>query len=81
MKIAVLLGDGMADVPLDELDGCTPLQVASTPHLDALARDGVLGTASTVPVPYMPASSPGANPSTRSRSWMSRTGSPSSPCR
>ncbi|MDF1552166.1 MAG: cofactor-independent phosphoglycerate mutase [Deferrisomatales bacterium] len=60
MKIAVLLGDGMADVPLDELDGLTPLQSAATPHLDALAREGVLGTAVTVPEGY-PAGSDVAN--------------------
>jgi 2,3-bisphosphoglycerate-independent phosphoglycerate mutase len=60
MKIAVLLGDGMADSPVDELDGRTPLQAAVTPHLDALAREGTLGTAVTVPAGY-PAGSDVAN--------------------
>jgi 2,3-bisphosphoglycerate-independent phosphoglycerate mutase len=60
VKIAVLLGDGMADVPLDELGGKTPLEAAVTPHLDALARDGTLGTAVTVPDGY-PAGSDVAN--------------------
>lgn len=60
MKIAVLLGDGMADVPLAELGGRTPLEVAPTPNLDALARQGTLGLASTVP-PGLPAGSDVAN--------------------
>jgi len=60
VKIAILLGDGMADLPLDELAGRTPLQAAATPHLDALARDGVLGTAATLPDGY-PAGSDVAN--------------------
>ena len=34
MKYIVVLGDGMADYPLTELEGKTPLQVAK-PHLDA----------------------------------------------
>ena len=42
MKVATLLGDGMADVPLDELSGRTPLEAARTPHMDALARDGAV---------------------------------------
>ncbi len=49
MKVAVLLGDGMADIPVDELGGRTPLEAARTPHLDALARKGTLGLARTVP--------------------------------
>ncbi|NTU59999.1 MAG: cofactor-independent phosphoglycerate mutase [Deltaproteobacteria bacterium] len=49
MKVAILLGDGMADVPLAELDGKTPLEAVPTPHMDALARAGTLGLAITVP--------------------------------
>lgn len=60
MKVAVLLGDGMADVPLAELDGRTPLEVAKTPHIDAVARAGTLGLAVTVPE-GMPAGSDVAN--------------------
>lgn len=60
MKVAVLLGDGMADVPLPELDGKTPLEAASTPNMDALARAGTLGLAVTVP-PGLPAGSDVAN--------------------
>jgi 2,3-bisphosphoglycerate-independent phosphoglycerate mutase len=49
MKYIVLVGDGMADRPLRELDGKTPLQVASTPNMDRLASAGVLGKVRTVP--------------------------------
>ena len=42
MKYLILLGDGMADYPLDELGGKTPLEAARTPHMDALALRGPL---------------------------------------
>ncbi|MEA3347437.1 MAG: cofactor-independent phosphoglycerate mutase [Pseudomonadota bacterium] len=59
-KYLVLLGDGMADEPLAELDGKTPLMAASTPHLDELAKKSQLGTALTVPEGF-PAGSDVAN--------------------
>lgn len=59
-KYMVLLGDGMADYPLAELGGRTPLQAAQTPHLDELARQGTLGLARTVP-PGLPPGSDVAN--------------------
>jgi len=43
MKIILVVGDGMADRPLNELDGRTPLEAAQTPNLDAVARGGVCG--------------------------------------
>ena len=43
MKYVILHADGMADHPRQELDGRTPLQAASTPHLDRLAQGGELG--------------------------------------
>ncbi|MDD1679840.1 MAG: cofactor-independent phosphoglycerate mutase [Methanomicrobiales archaeon] len=49
MKYLVLLGDGMADEPLDELGGKTPLEYARTPHMDRVAREGKCGLLSTVP--------------------------------
>ncbi len=55
-KYVVLIGDGMADYPLAELDGRTPLQAARTPHLDRLARKGTLGRVVTVPSGYPPGS-------------------------
>ncbi len=59
-KYIVLLGDGMADEPLPELEGKTPLQAAATPHFDLLAKTAELGTAVTVPEGY-PAGSDVAN--------------------
>lgn len=46
----------MADYPLPQLGGQTPLQYASTPHMDALARRGRLGLARTVPPGFPPGS-------------------------
>ena len=40
MKYLVLVPDGAADYPLDELDGRTPLEAAATPNMDRLAREG-----------------------------------------
>lgn len=56
MKLVVLLGDGMADLPLEVLDGRTPLQAASTPHMDYLAGIGRSGLARTVPESLPPGS-------------------------
>jgi 2,3-bisphosphoglycerate-independent phosphoglycerate mutase len=60
MKHIIILGDGMADLPIEKLGGKTPLMVAKTPHIDALARDGRTGFLSTVPGD-MPAGSEIAN--------------------
>jgi len=49
MKHVILVGDGMADYPLDELDGKTPLQVADKPNMDQLAGMGACGLLRTVP--------------------------------
>ena len=38
MKYIVILCDGMADEPLEELNGKTPMEVAHTPNLDRLAK-------------------------------------------
>ena len=48
MKYVVILGDGMADWPLDELQGETPLFRARTPVMDALAKVSEIGTVSTI---------------------------------
>lgn len=53
MKYVLIVPDGMADQPMAELDGRTPLAVAKTPHLDGLARAGVVGRVATIP-PGMP---------------------------
>jgi 2,3-bisphosphoglycerate-independent phosphoglycerate mutase len=49
MKYLVLIGDGMADRPLDALGGKTPLMAARTPNMDALAQQGELGLVRTIP--------------------------------
>lgn len=49
MKYIVILGDGMADEPLPELGGKTPLEYAKTPNMDRLAREGGCGMLSTIP--------------------------------
>lgn len=43
MKTILVVGDGMADRPLRELDGRTPLEAAQTPNLDTVAQGGVCG--------------------------------------
>lgn len=49
MKYLLIIFDGMADEPLVELDGKTPMQVARTPNMDGLAAKGVIGAANTTP--------------------------------
>jgi len=49
LKYAVLIADGMADYPLQELGGKTPIEAADTPAMDLLARKGMLGVARTIP--------------------------------
>ena len=56
MKYMVLLGDGMSDEPVAGLGGKTPLEVAKTPNMDRLARDGIIGLAETVPKGFHPGS-------------------------
>jgi 2,3-bisphosphoglycerate-independent phosphoglycerate mutase len=56
MKYVVLLGDGMADEPMAELGGKTPLQCAHTPNMDRLAREGQVGLAQTIPEGFPPGS-------------------------
>jgi len=43
MKYVIFLGDGMADVAVPELGGKTPLEAASHPTMDELARRGLFG--------------------------------------
>ncbi|MBN2036227.1 MAG: cofactor-independent phosphoglycerate mutase [Chitinispirillaceae bacterium] len=55
-KYALLVGDGMADLPLAELGGKTPLAYAATPNMDRIARSGAIGQVSTVPSGMPPGS-------------------------
>ncbi|OGX17245.1 MAG: cofactor-independent phosphoglycerate mutase [Omnitrophica WOR_2 bacterium RBG_13_44_8b] len=56
MKYIVLVGDGMADYPIKELDERTPLEVARTPNMDFIAQHGRLGRIKTIPEKMQPAS-------------------------
>ncbi|MBU4140303.1 MAG: cofactor-independent phosphoglycerate mutase [Candidatus Omnitrophica bacterium] len=56
MKYIVLVGDGMADYPLEELQGKTPLEAAKTPNMDYIAECGQVGWARTIPDKMAPAS-------------------------
>ena len=49
MKYVLVIGDGMADEPVAELGGKTPLQYADTPVMDALASAGEIGSVRTIP--------------------------------
>ena len=56
MKYIVILCDGMADEPLEELNGKTPMEVAHTPNLDRLAKSSEIGMVQTVPDGMAPGS-------------------------
>lgn len=56
MKYVVVLSDGMAGRPLEELGGRTTLEAAHTPNMDALAKVSELGMASMVPAGMAPGS-------------------------
>ena len=56
MKYIIMLGDGMADRPLEELDGKTPLEYAKTEIMDALAKKSEIGMAYTIPEGMSPGS-------------------------
>lgn len=56
MKYVVVLGDGMADEPLQELGGKTPLSYADTPALDKIAKKSEIGMVKTVPEGMAPGS-------------------------
>ena len=48
MKYVILLCDGMADLPIPELNGKTPMEAAHKPNMDYLATIGKMGMARTV---------------------------------
>ena len=56
MKYVIVLADGMADEPLAQLGGKTPMEVAVTPAMDSLAKLGQVGLVSTVPDNMKPGS-------------------------
>lgn len=56
MKYVVILGDGMADLPIEALGDKTPLEYAVTPAMDALAAAGEIGMVHTIPDGMKPGS-------------------------
>ena len=56
MKYIILVGDGMADLPMRELEGRTPLNVADKPAMNFLAKNGINGRVFTVPRDMTPES-------------------------
>ena len=56
MKHIIILGDGMADWPAENLGNKTLLQYAHTPYMDMLAKKGRTGMLKTVPDGFHPGS-------------------------
>lgn len=56
MKYVVILGDGMADEPIESLGNKTPLEKAATPVMDALAAESEIGLVHTIPEGMKPGS-------------------------
>lgn len=56
MKYIVVLGDGMADEPIEELNNQTPLEYANTPMMDELAGKSEIGLVHTIPEGMSPGS-------------------------
>ncbi len=56
MKYIIIVPDGMADQPLEELGGKTPLEAAHTQNMDYLARNGTVGMVKTIPDGMKPGS-------------------------
>ena len=56
MKYVIVLGDGMADEPLEVLGNKTPLEYANTPIMDELASVSEIGLSKTIPDGMKPGS-------------------------
>jgi len=56
MKYVIIVGDGMADYPVESLEGKTPLMVARTPNMDWMAQQGEIGLVRTIPDGFNPGS-------------------------
>ncbi len=56
MKNIIILGDGMSDYPVPELNGLTPLDAAHKPAIDLLSTHGELGLVKTIPNGIQPGS-------------------------
>ncbi len=56
MKILLVICDGMADRPVEELKGMTPLEAAEIPNMDKLAREGQTGLMDVIAPGIVPGS-------------------------
>jgi 2,3-bisphosphoglycerate-independent phosphoglycerate mutase len=56
MKYVIVLGDGMADQPIDQLEGKTPLDYGNTPTMDMLSKKSEIGLVHTIPEGMNPGS-------------------------
>lgn len=56
MKYIIILGDGMADWPIDDIGGKTPLEAAFKPNMDKLIKSGTAGLVNTIPEGMSPGS-------------------------
>ena len=56
MKYVVILGDGMSDEPIEQLNGMTPMEAAKTPVMDELASKSEIGIVHTIPEGMKPGS-------------------------
>jgi 2,3-bisphosphoglycerate-independent phosphoglycerate mutase len=56
LKYVIVLGDGMADEPIESLGGKTPLEYANTPSMDELAKKSEIGLCATIPEGMKPGS-------------------------
>src|SRR5437764_6361274 len=56
MKYAIIIHYGCANEPQETLGGKTPLQTARKPHMDGIARTGIVGRTNNVPATLTPAS-------------------------
>lgn len=66
MKYVIVLGDGMADEPIEAIGGMTPLEYAKTPEMDRLAKMSELGMVQTIPEGM----SPGQRYGKSCRAWL-----------
>ena len=60
MKYLIMIGDGMSDYPLPELNNKTPLEVANKPNIDKLTKKGRSGLGKNAP-DHLPIGSDVAN--------------------
>ena len=56
MKYVIVLGDGMADEPIETLGGKTIIEAADTPNMDMISKKAEIGLVHTIPEGMKPGS-------------------------